>query len=308
MIRIGIDLGGTNIAIGAVDETFHIVAREQIPTAPARGPEAVIADMARGVEMVLKGAGCTDLDCASVGIGSPGSCDRGRGTVTRAHNLGWFGVPVVQMLEQRLGLPVHLENDGNCAALGEVLVGAAWGCSSAVMVTFGTGVGGGIVLDGKIYSGNRSLGGELGHMLLVYGGEECTCGRRGCWEAYASATALIRQAERACEDNPTSLLREAPITGASIFEAAARGDATAQEVVATYLRYVGAGLTDLVNLLYPEKVVLGGGIANAGAAFLEPVQAYLQGHAFCQGEPSLPQVVLATLGNDAGIIGAAMLG
>ena len=194
MYNIGIDLGGTNIAVGVVDEQHRIVSQTSVPTGASRSSEAVIADIISATEQALSAAGLTASDCVCAGIGSPGSCDSERGVVVRAYNLGWFNVPVCDILQKRFGIPVHLSNDANVAALAETVAGAAVGCQNVVLITLGTGVGGGIIIDGKIYAGMRSAGAELGHKLLVLDGEPCTCGRRGCWEAYASATAQIRQA------------------------------------------------------------------------------------------------------------------
>ena len=186
MYRIGIDLGGTNIAVGVVNDRYEIVARRSVPTGAERPAEEVIRDMGDAVEEALRQAGLTAVDCASMGVGSPGACDPQTGVVKRAYNLNWFDVPVCRMLHQRFGIPVRLGNDANCAALAEVVAGAAVGCQDMVLITLGTGVGSGIISRGKILSGLRGGAGEAGHMLLVLDGEPCTCGRRGCWEAYAS--------------------------------------------------------------------------------------------------------------------------
>lgn len=259
MYRIGIDLGGTNIAVGVVNDRYEIVARRSVPTGAERPAEEVIRDMGDAVEEALRQAGLTAVDCASMGVGSPGACDPQTGVVKRAYNLNWFDVPVCRMLHQRFGIPVRLGNDANCAALAEVVAGAAVGCQDMVLITLGTGVGSGIISRGKILSGLRGGAGEAGHMLLVLNGEPCTCGRRGCWEAYASATALIRQTRQAALAHPESLLAQVEeITGRTAFDAAQQGDATAAEVVARYAVYVAAGLTDFVNILAPEMILLGG--------------------------------------------------
>ena len=197
MYRIGIDLGGTNIAAGVVDEGQHIAAEVSLPTGAERPAEAVIADICRAAEKAMEKAGITAAHCASVGIGSPGTCDSANGVVVRAYNLGWFNVPVCSMVTARLGLPCHLSNDANCAALAETVAGGAVGCRNMILITLGTGVGGGIVADGQLLEGVGGTGAEVGHTVLVLDGEDCTCGRKGCWEAYASATALIRQGKRA---------------------------------------------------------------------------------------------------------------
>ena len=308
MYRIGIDLGGTNIAVGVVNERHEIVSHTSVPTLAHRSPEAVIADMGHAVRAALDQAGVTAADCASIGVGSPGTCDSDRGVVVRAYNLGWYEVPVCQMLTERFGIPARLSNDANCAALAEYVAGA--GCRNMVLITLGTGVGGGIIIDGKIYAGMRSAGAELGHTVLVLDGEPCTCGRRGCWEAYASATALIRQTGQAALAHPESLLASIPaqdINGRTAFDAAEQGDAAARAVVARYCEYVAAGLTDLVNALAPERILLGGGISRQGESLLGPVREYVAAHCFGQRQGAIPVIAEAKLGNEAGIIGAAAL-
>ena len=308
MYRIGIDLGGTNIAVGVVDDSHRIVAEASVPAGAHRPAEQVVADMCRAVELALEKAGLTAKDCASIGVGAPGTCDPARGMVICAYNLNWFNVPVCRMLTEHFGLPARLSNDANCAALAEAVAGAGVGCRSMVLVTLGTGVGGGIILDGKIISGLGGAGGEIGHSILVLDGQPCTCGRRGCWEAYASATALIRQGKEAAAAHPDSLLNRCPgLTGRDVFDAADAGDAAAQAVLEQYYVYVAAGVTNLVNILAPDMVLIGGGISRQGERLLAPVRRYVAAN--CFGGEARPQPVIraAQLGNEAGIIGAAAL-
>ena len=321
MYRIGIDLGGTNIAAGVVDEGQHIVAEVSLPTGAERPAEAVIADICRAAEKAMEKAGITAAHCASVGIGSPGTCDSANGVVVRAYNLGWFNVPVCSMVTARLGLPCHLSNDANCAALAETVAGGAVGCRNMILITLGTGVGGGIVADGRLLEGVGGTGAEVGHTVLVLDiliyaepvlvldGEDCTCGRKGCWEAYASATALIRQGKRAAAAQPESLLAGygEGLTGKDVFDAAAAGDAAAQAVVDRYCVYVAAGITDLVNILGPEMVLIGGGISRQGERLLAPIRAYVAANCFGGHDRTPPAIECARLGNEAGIIGAAAL-
>ena len=308
MYRIGIDLGGTNIAVGVVDDRHNIIAEASVPTGAFRPAEEMVADMCRAVEMALDKAGLIAADCASIGIGSPGTCDSEAGTVLRAYNLGWFNVPVCQMLHDRFGIPVHLSNDANCAALAEIVAGAAVGRRDMILITLGTGVGGGIIIDGKIYAGMRSMGAELGHTLLVLEGEHCTCGRDGCWEAYASATALIRQGKRAGAQHPESALHgREELTALDVFQAADAGDAAAQAVIDRWCVYVAAGLTDLVNSLAPEMILIGGGISRQGERLLAPIRAYVAANCFGGHDRTPPAIECARLGNEAGIIGAAAL-
>ena len=308
MYRIGIDLGGTNIAVGVVDDRHRIVAEASLPAGAHRPAEQVVADMCRAVELALDKAGLTPADCASIGVGTPGNCDPERGVVVRAYNLNWFEVPVCAMLTAHFGLPARLSNDANCAALAETVAGAAVGCRNMMLITLGTGVGGGIIVDGRIVSGLGGAGGEPGHSLLVLDGEPCTCGRRGCWEVYASATALIRQGREAAAAHPTSLLNRYPeLTGRDVFDAADAGDEAAQAVLERYYVYVAAGITDLVNILSPEMVLIGGGISRQGERLLRPIRRYVAAN--CFGGESRPQPIIqaAQLGNEAGIIGAAAL-
>ena len=260
-------------------------------------------------DAAMEKAGITAAHCASVGIGSPGTCDSANGVVVRAYNLGWFNVPVCSMVTARLGLPCHLSNDANCAALAETVAGGAVGCRNMILITLGTGVGGGIVADGQLLEGVGGTGAEVGHTVLVLDGEDCTCGRKGCWEAYASATALIRQGKRAAAAQPESLLAGygEGLTGKDVFDAAAAGDAAAQAVVDRYCVYVAAGITDLVNILGPEKVLIGGGISRQGERLLAPIRAYVAANCFGGHDRTPPVIECARLGNEAGIIGAAAL-
>ena len=308
MYRIGIDLGGTNIAAGVVDEGQHIVAEVSLPTGAERPAEAVVADICRAAEKAMEKAGITAAHCASVGIGSPGTCDSANGVVVRAYNLGWDHVPVCRMLEERFHVPCRLSNDANCAALAETVAGGAVGCRNMMLITLGTGVGGGIIVDGRIVSGLGGAGGEPGHSLLVLDGEPCTCGRRGCWEVYASATALIRQGREAAAAHPTSLLNRYPeLTGRDVFDAADAGDETAKAVLERYYVYVAAGITDLVNILSPEMVLIGGGISRQGERLLRPIRRYVAANCFGGAKRLQPVIQAAQLGNEAGIIGAAAL-
>jgi len=308
MYRIGIDLGGTNIAVGVVDDHHRIVAEASLPAGAHRPAEQVVADMCRAVELALDKAGLTPADCASIGVGTPGTCDPERGVVVRAYNLNWFDVPVCAMLTAHFGLPARLSNDANCAALAETVAGAAVGCRNMMLITLGTGVGGGIIVDGRIVSGLGGAGGEPGHSLLVLDGEPCTCGRRGCWEVYASATALIRQGREAATAHPTSLLNRYPeLTGRDVFDAADAGDETAQAVLERYYVYVAAGITDLVNILSPEMVLIGGGISRQGERLLRPIRRYVAANCFGGAKRLQPVIQAAQLGNEAGIIGAAAL-
>lgn len=308
MYTIGVDLGGTNIDVGVVDENHSIIAQAHTPTLARRTPAEILDDIDRCARTAAREAGIGLEAVAALGIGSPGTCDAEKGEVLNAHNLGWFGVPVRSELERRLGLPIYLGNDADCAALGETVAGAARGCSDVLMVTLGTGIGGGIVAGGHIYAGHRSLGGEIGHMCIAMDGESCTCGQRGCWEAYASATALIRRGESAAAARPDSALSSLrPLDGLKIFTAANDGDRVACEVVDGYIRCLGVGLVNMVNVLYPEIVLLGGGISRQGERLLAPLREYVAEHFFVGAREVMPRIERASLGPAAGMIGAAAL-
>ena len=216
-----------------------------------------------------------------------------------------------ELLQKYIDKPVYLGNDANVAALGEVVSGAAKGVKNAVMITLGTGVGGGIVIDGKIYEGQHSAGAELGHMMLIHDGEQCSCGRKGCWEAYASATALIRQTKRAMLEHPESIMNQMAtqdtVSGRTAFDAMRKGDKIAKDVVDKYIIYIAEGLVDIINIFRPEVLIIGGGICNEGDTLLVPLKKFVKEHVY-GGDRNPEQVIeIAKLGNDAGIIGAALV-
>lgn len=309
---LGIDLGGTNIAAGVVDENRRIIASHSRPTDAQRPFEAVVEDMAEAAMEAVRAAGLTLADFTSIGVGTPSYINPRTGLLVFANNLGWHNVPLAKQLNKHIALPVFIRNDADCAAYGELLAGAAAGATSALMITLGTGVGGGIILNGKIFSGADNMGAEFGHMLTVYGGEPCSCGQLGCFEAYASATALIRQTRAAMEAHPDSLMHElaaerGKVSGRTAFDAAKRGDVAGQAVVEQYIAYIASGLASLVNIFRPAVIIIGGGIAGEGAYLLKPLNAKLRALTLASDEIGTPPVVAARLGNDAGIIGAAML-
>lgn len=310
---IGIDLGGTNIAAGLVDDSCRIKLKKSIPTGAEREPEAVIRDIAMLALGIIKEAGIKKEDIKAVGIGTPGSVDDARGMVIYANNLGFRNTPMAAILKKYYDVPVYLGNDADCAALGEAYAGASKNCEHSVMITLGTGVGGGIIINKKPYSGFNHAGGELGHMVIEYNGRLCTCGRRGCWEAYSSATGLIAMTAEAMQKYPDSILwtmhddKVENISGKSAFIAARKGDAAGVEVVETYTRYLACGLTNIINIFQPEVLSIGGGVSHEGPYLLDPVIKIIEEERYSK-DMEQTRVVLAELGNDAGIIGAAMLG
>ncbi|MGN0267198.1 MAG: type I phosphomannose isomerase catalytic subunit [Lachnospiraceae bacterium] len=311
--RIGIDLGGTAIKVGIIDQNNGIAGRCQLPTEADRPWQHVVDNICKTVMGALEDAELTLADCVSAGVGSPGTIDAENGTVVYSNNFGWHDVPLEAALQEKLGLPVHISNDANCAALGEVVAGAAKGCQNAVLITLGTGVGSGIIMGGHIFEGGGPGGAELGHTMLHKDGELCTCGRHGCLEAYTSATALIREAKRAANQNPESKLMQLcegnpeHMNGLIPFEAAKQQDAAACCVIDRYINDLADGIADAVNLFRPQMVLLGGGISKQGSYLTDPLKEKVA-HLVFGGEQSfLPEIRCAELENDAGMIGAANL-
>ncbi len=310
MYYIGIDLGGTNIAVGIVTEAGEIIASDSTPTLSGRDYTEIVADMAMVSKRVIEQANLSISDIEAIGIGAPGLIDRENGVVLYSNNLKFRHAAVGAELTKLLGLPVYIENDANAAAYGEYAINGK-GTEGFVFVTLGTGVGGGIILDGKLYTGFNKFGGEIGHIPLVHGGIQCNCGHKGCWENYASATALIRQTKEAIEAHPASLMAQyaeerGKVDGRTAFDAAKAGDEAAQAVVNQYLEYVASGIVAIVNIFQPERVLIGGGISREGEPLLKPIQEYCRKYEYNKEDPH-SEIGLATLFNDAGIIGAALL-
>ena len=313
MVYVGIDLGGTSIKAGLVDEQGKILCKATCPTLVERGARPVVDDMAKlSLEVIEKG-GYTLDDVKAIGIGLPGIQDPRTGIVPFCTNLYWHEVPVIEWMQETINKPIYIGNDATVAGLAESVAGVSAGIENSVFLTLGTGVGGGIVLGGKVYSGTNGVGSELGHMITVIDGELCTCGNRGCWERYASATALIRMGREAAEKHPESLIATSvngkldDITAKTVIDAAKAGDEAANEVFERYVYYLCAGLVNIINFIDPEVIVLGGGVSHAGQFLLDAVNRRLPSTVFYKNMP-YARVALATLGNDAGIIGAAMLG
>lgn len=312
MYHIGIDLGGTNIAAGVVDENNRLLFAESVPTGLPRPAEAIADAIYRLTEKLLKKHEMSFQDILSIGIGIPGSMNKETGTIEYANNFGFTNVPFLDMLKPFFTMPVYIENDGNAAAWGEYIAGAGKGCTSMLAVTLGTGVGGGIILNGRIYDGYNNAAGEIGHMVIKRGGRPCTCGRFGCLEAYASATALAARAAAAAAAAPDSWLNRGgsdsrKINGKLVFDAVQLGDAAAVEVMEEFLSDLAEGLANLVNILQPELVCVGGGLSGAGDLLLKPLAEKVKPLLYTRNSERNMKLVLARLGNDAGIIGAAGL-
>ena len=311
--RVGVDLGGTNIAVGVIDEDYRIIGRGKMKTNAPRPAQEIVNDIIAAVFMAAEDAGITWEQILSVGIGTPGTVNRKTGVIEFANNLQFHKLPMVAMLKEQLDVPYALENDANAAALGEALAGAGKGKKSFVAITLGTGVGGGIIWNGEVISGCNGAGGELGHTVICVDGEPCNCGRAGCWEQYASATALVRQTKAAMNAHPESAmwnLCDGAIEnagGRTAFDAMRLGDKIGTEVVNAYIRYVAAGTTNIVNALQPEMICFGGGISNEGETLLAPLRKIVESERYTKYSEIQTQICKATLGNDAGIIGAALL-
>ncbi len=313
MYYLGIDLGGTNIAAGVVNENYEIIGRGKMKTNAGRSDDLILDDMAEAARMAVKDAGLELKDIASVGVGSPGSVNPYTGVIATSNNLGFSNLPMGKMLKERLGFNCYLENDASAAAYGEFIAGAGVGTKNFVAITLGTGVGGGIIIDGKLFSGANLAGGELGHTVIVMDGAQCTCGRKGCWEAYASATGLIHLTQASMQSNKNSVMWELAegklenVNGRTAFDAMRKNDEAGRAVVELYIRYVACGLINTINTFQPEIICIGGGISKEGDNLLIPIQKIVEAERFSKNLENQTQVKIAKLGNDAGIIGAAFI-
>ena len=312
MLYIGVDIGGMSVKAGLVDEKGSIIVKDTAVTRAQAPAEEIVADIAALVRKVADEGGVALSALGGIGVGSPGSVDDEAGVIRYSCNINFVRTPFVELLGGMLSVRnVKISNDANCAALGETVYGAGRGARNSVTVTLGTGVGTGIVVDGRLLTGNKSAGAEGGHVIIKAGGEKCGCGKRGCFEAYASATAFMRMTARAVERHPESYLaevaRERGIDGRTAFIAAKAGDKVAKRVVSDYIRYVGTGLIGFANVFYPEVFIIGGGIGKEGDALILPLRDFVRKNAYgAEYNPPI-DVVAAALGNDAGIIGAAAL-
>ncbi len=311
---IGIDLGGTNIVAGVVNEEYEIVATAKVKTNLPRPAEEICADMAAIAVQATENAGLTMADIESVGVGTPGIANSQTGVVEYSNNLGFINLPMAELIGEKLGKPVYVENDANAAAYGEFVAGAAKGAKNAVCITLGTGVGGGIIIDSKIYSGSNFAGAEIGHTVIEVDGPQCTCGRKGCFEVFSSATGLIRMTKEAMEENKDSAMWEMMkedgyrVSGRLAFNAMRAGDKTAKEVVDKYIKYLAAGITNTINTFQPDVLCIGGGVCNEGDPLLLPLKELVRKEIYTKNSEKNTEIVIAKLGNDAGIIGAAFLG
>ena len=309
---IGVDIGGMSMKAGVVDSSGKILYKDAVPTGAWRPSDEIVSDMGNLILNVINKSGINKSDITSIGIGIPGACNSKTGTVLFCNNMNLGGVNLAEAIKKFLDVPVFLNNDANVAALAEYYaVNKPLECM--IMITLGTGVGGGIIIDGKIFSGFNGCAGEVGHMVIKDDGEKCNCGRTGCWESFASVTALIKQTKDSMQINRDSLMHEIAgsydnVTGKTAFDAAKQGDKAAVEVVNNFIRYVSAGIVNMVNIFQPDMLIIGGAISKEGDYLLKPIEEICKKESYAYGLCENTQFRIASLGNDAGIIGAAMLG
>ena len=309
MYCVGVDIGGMSIKVGVVDKHGKILKKDKVVTDVAGGPHKIINDISVVIKSLVD---ISDRDFLGVGIGCPGAINSARGTVDRAFNLNWHHVALVDELARTINRHIKVSNDANVAALGEAMFGVGRTYTDTIFLTLGTGVGGGIVLNGKLYEGNESKGAEMGHMVLVVDGEPCSCGRRGCMEAYCSATALIRETKKAMlSDKNSAMWKFSPtlddVDGRTAFECSKIGDKSANAVVDYYVKYLGEGMLNFANIFRPQAIILGGGVCAQGDYLIYKLKDYCKDRNYGFADTPRFDILTAQLGNDAGIIGAAGL-
>ena len=298
MYRIGIDLGGTNTAAGLLDAHGSIIDRESVKTCLPTNLERIAGNIGYLCRTLMARNHLTAEQIALVGVGVPCTANKQTGWMEDADHLGFSGGPLRERLLDALQLPVAIGNDADCAAWGEYQAGH-YDADSFILVTLGTGIGGGIILGGKLITGINNAAGEVGHMTIRMGGEPCGCGKDGCFEAYGSASALIRHAREATGENITE--------AEEVFDRAAAGEPVFMQLLDTYTTHVAVGLANLINIFGPAYICIGGGVSHAGEALLEPVREKTYGMMYAKAAKRKPQIILAKLHNDAGILGAALL-
>lgn len=318
MYRIGVDLGGTNIAAAIVDENYNIIIKGSVPTLAHRPHNEIMDDMASLCHKICADAGIDESQVEAVGIASPGIANHTDGIVEYSCNLPFRKYPICDEFAKRFPTKiVHVENDANAAAWGEAVAGAAKGTKNSLMITLGTGVGGGIIIDNKVFSGFNYAGAELGHIVISVDGRPCNCGRRGCWEAYSSASALIKMTSEKLEEckaqgRDTLMLelveKKGKVSGRTAFQAMRAGDKAGEEVVREYIKYLASGVASMINIFQPEVLSLGGGVSNEGQYLLDLLVPEVTSQTYGGGYVDACEIRIAKLGNDAGLIGAACLG
>ena len=310
---IGIDLGGTNMKAGVVNENYEIISKATTKTNCPRPAKEIADDMAKVSIEAAQNAGLSIDDVEWIGIGTPGIADNVNGTIPYSNNLGFSNVPIRKYIQEHMNKPVYVANDANAAAYGEFVAGAAKGAADAVCITLGTGVGAGVIIDGKIFTGRNLAGTEIGHMVISVDGPQCTCGRKGCFEVYSSATGLINMTKAAIAENTSSILAEyekqdGKVSARHAFNAMRAGDAAGKAVVDKYIKYLAAGITNVINIFQPDILCIGGGVCNEGDPLLVPMKELVKKEVYTRMLDCNTEITVAKLGNDAGIIGAAFLG
>ncbi len=319
MYYIGVDLGGTNIAVGICNDKFEIVKKGSTPTKPERGADPIIEDMAALCRKLVEECGITLDDIGWAGVATPGTANSETGVVEYANNIPFLGYPLAEKLSSLLdGKTVYIENDANAAAKAEAIAGVAKGAKFSVMITLGTGLGGGIVIDNQVYSGFNFAGAELGHVVIEKDGRQCSCGRKGCWEAYSSATGLVNitkdHINAAHEAGRATAMDEmiggdlSKVSARTAFTAMKAGDAVAAEAVDEYISYLACGIVNVINVFQPNVLSIGGGVCNEGENLMKPLLEKVWGETYSREGTPRTEIKIAQLGNDAGIIGAAVLG
>ncbi|MDR0946745.1 MAG: ROK family protein [Ruminococcus sp.] len=310
---IGIDLGGTNIKAGAVNENYEILSKVSARTHSHRPAEEIAADMARLSIEAAEKAGISIDDVEWIGIGTPGIADNISGTIPYSNNLGFKDVPMREYINRTIKKDVYIANDANAAAYGEYLAGAAMGAADAVCITLGTGVGAGVIIDGKIFTGRNLAGTEIGHMVIDPNGRRCTCGRDGCFEVFSSATGLIEMTKEKIREFPDSLIaryaeEDGHVSARHAFNAMRAGDKPGKDVVDCYIKYLSIGIANVINIFQPDILCIGGGVCNEGDPLLIPLREQVKEQIYTKMLEKNTEIHVAKLGNDAGIIGAAFLG
>lgn len=312
MYYIGIDVGGMSIKGGLCTADGKIACKAVVETHVYNASYSISEDIKLLIDNLMADANITIKDIVGIGIGHPGSIDSKGGVVRYSNNIAMENVPVVAELKASFDVPIFINNDANCAGLGEAKFGSGKGASDVVFITLGTGVGSGIIIDGKLFEGRECAGAEAGHMVICSDGNICNCGRRGCWETYASASGLIRQTKEAMEQSPDSIMhkiaaREGKVSGKTAFDAAKAGDDAGETVVNRYISYISEGLINIANIFRPELMIIGGGVSHEGAYLTDKLNSLMKQFNFgAKHNPSVT-VTTASLGNDAGILGAASL-
>lgn len=315
MYYIGVDLGGMSIKAGVCNDNGEILVKDTCVTVRDEDGDRILNDMANLCLKVISDAGLTVDDIEYAGVASPGSADSEQGVIIYAATLPFLNYPLAQKLSEKTGIKkVYIDNDANAAAKGEATYGAAKGYKDSLFVTIGTGVGGGIIIDGKVYSGFNFSGAELGHIVIVKDGDDCPCGRKGCLESYASATALIKQSKAKMLQNKDSVMWKLcegdleKVNGKTVFDAMLEDDETAKLIYKEYIEYLACGLVNFINIFQPEVLSIGGGISKQGDILINPLKEIISREQYSRYSDKQTIIKVAELGNDAGIIGAASLG